>query len=134
MGEFSDRLIPTYVRTPRNKYADHAVAFINNLTHTGDYSGEPFQLRPWEERIVRLIFGTRDRQKQQRLFQRVFLLLPTGNGKTELCAAILLYCLFTWGAGQQIYSAALDVGQASLIFQAARQMVEATDTLAAFAR
>ncbi len=108
------------MRIPHNKNADHAVRFKNNLTHTGDFSGQPFNLRPWRENIVRLIFGTRDRKTQLRTFQRVFVLLPTGNGKTELYAAILLFCLFTFPPGQQIYSAALDVEQASLIFKAAR--------------
>ena len=32
----------------------------------------------WQENIVRLIFGTRDRRTQLRTFQRVFILLPTG--------------------------------------------------------
>lgn len=110
-------------RIPRNKYADHAVQFIDNLSHTGDYSGEPFRLRKWQENIVRLLFGKRDKKKE-RLIQRAFLLLPRGNGKTELCAAIALYCLFTFPPGQQIVSAGSDREQAARIFDAARQMVE----------
>lgn len=110
------------MRIPRNKYADHAVAFINNLSLTGDYSGEPFKLRKWQEQIVRLIFGQRHSSK--RLIEHAFLMLPTGQGKTELCAAIALYCLMTFSRGQEIYSAAADRGQAALIFNAARQMVE----------
>ena len=40
------------------KRADHAVAFIQNLKHTkGKWDGKPFLLLPWQEQIVRDIFG-----------------------------------------------------------------------------
>lgn len=116
------------VRLPRNKAADHAVAFINNLSHTGDFSGQPFRLRRWQEQIVRRIFGTLDKNRQRQI-QRVFLLLPRGGGKTELCAAIALLCLFCFPPGQQILSAGSDREQAARIFDAARQMVEADEFL-----
>lgn len=107
---------------PKNKYAEHAVKFVNNMTHTGDHSGDPFCLRDWQEDIVRLLFGQRGGDK--RIIENAFLFLPSGSGKTELCAAIALYCLLTFPPGQEVYSAAVDSGQAGLIFNAARQMVE----------
>lgn len=110
------------MRTPRNKYANHAVDFINNLSLTGDYSGEPFILRKWQEQIIRLIFGQQHQNK--RLIEHVFLMLPTSNGKTELCAAVAIYCLLTFPPGQEIYSAGCDSNQAALIFNSARQMIE----------
>lgn len=38
--------------------ADRAVAFIENLCHTkGKWAGNPFFLLPWQEQIVRDLFG-----------------------------------------------------------------------------
>jgi len=115
------------MRVPKNKSANHSVNFINCLSHTGDYSGQPFQLRRWQESIIRQIFGTLKDGKRK--YRRVFLFLPRGNGKTELCAAIALYCLITFPPGQQIFSCGSDREQAARIFDAARQMVENDGTL-----
>ena len=39
--------------------ADHAVDFINCLKHTkGRWRGVPFELLPWQDRIIRDVFGT----------------------------------------------------------------------------
>ena len=39
--------------------ADRAVLFINQLKHTkGEWYGKSFDLLPWQEQIVREIFGT----------------------------------------------------------------------------
>jgi phage terminase large subunit-like protein len=49
--------------------ADHAVAFINQLTHTkGEWAGKPFELFDWQEQIVRDIFGIVDRETGYRQF------------------------------------------------------------------
>ena len=38
--------------------ADRAVAFIENLRHTkGKWAGKKFLLLPWQEQIIRDIFG-----------------------------------------------------------------------------
>ena len=40
------------------KKADRAVTFIQNLCHTkGKWAGQKFLLLPWQEQIVRDIFG-----------------------------------------------------------------------------
>ena len=39
--------------------AVHAVQFINCLKHTkGRWRGEPFNLLPWQDKIIRDVFGT----------------------------------------------------------------------------
>ena len=103
--------------------ADRAVRFINLLTHTGDFNGEPFALRPWQINVIRSLFGTL-RPDGLRQYRRAFLALPRKQGKTELAAAILLYLLLGTGRkGQQIYSASGDHKQAALIFRAAASMI-----------
>jgi phage terminase large subunit-like protein len=100
-----------------------AVRFVNNLSHTGDFLGTPFELRPWQESILRRLFGTL-RPDGLRRYRKAFLALPRKQGKTELAAAILLYLLLGTGKrGQMLYSASGDRAQASLIFKAAASMV-----------
>jgi phage terminase large subunit-like protein len=108
---------------------NRAVRFVNNLTHTGDFSGEPFRLRPWQADIVRRLFGT-VRPDGQRQYRKAFLALPRKQGKTELAAAILLYLLLSSGKkDQRFYSASGDRAQAALIFRAAASMVRNDPTL-----
>lgn len=39
--------------------ADHAVDFINCLKHTkGRWRGVPFELLPWQDEIIRTLYGT----------------------------------------------------------------------------
>lgn len=53
---------PSRFMLPTSHYdkskADRAVAFIENLKHTkGKWAGKRFWLLPWQEQIVRDIFG-----------------------------------------------------------------------------
>lgn len=114
--------------------ADRAVAFINNLTHTKGqrWAGKPFNLRPWQEQeIVRPLFGTL-REDGLRQYRTCFVMLPRKNGKSELAAAIALYCLIGENEpGGEIYSAAADRDQASIVFNVAAQMVRNDPDLSA---
>jgi phage terminase large subunit-like protein len=103
--------------------AREPIAFINSLTHTkGSFAGQPFNLRPWQRRIVRRLFKKRPDGRRQ--YRTALLMLPRKNGKTELAAAVALYGLLADGeAGAEVYSAAADKDQASLVFGVAAQMV-----------
>lgn len=106
--------------------------FINNLTHSsGDSARDPFALRPWQEQIVRKLFGTL-KKDGKRQYRTCLLMLPRKNGKSELAAALALYGLLGDGekAGQ-VYSAAADRDQAALVFNAALAMVRADPELEA---
>src|SRR5262245_24365382 len=99
------------------------IAFINGLTHTkGAFAGQAFNLRPWQKRIVRQLF--KKRKDGRRQYRTCLLMLPRKNGKTELAAAVALYGLLADGEiGAEVYSAAADRDQASLVFGVAAQMV-----------
>lgn len=99
------------------------VWFINNLTHAkGEAGGRPFNLRPWQKAIVQSLF--KRRRDGLRQYRTALLMLPRKNGKTELAAAIALYGLLADGEiGAEVYSAAADKDQASLVFQVAAQMI-----------
>ena len=120
------------IKAPRNKYADHAVNFISNLTLVGDYSGLPFKLIPEHEVIIRKIFGTRDKQGRLQ-YRKVLLYIPRKNSKTTLATAILLYSLLGLGRkGQQILSCAADREQAAIVYRTAEQMIEQDEYLQQF--
>jgi len=104
--------------------ASTKVAIINRLTHTkGPFAGQPFRLRRWQEhRIIRPLFAT-DAAGLRR-YRTCLLMMPRKNGKTELAAALAIDGLmFDGEQGGEVYSAAADKDQASLVFNVAAQMI-----------
>lgn len=116
---------------PISKAAERAVSFIQNLKHTkGDWGGKPFKLMPWQrDEIVAPLFGTLN-PDGTRQYRFCYVEIPRKNGKSELGAAIALYLLFAdEEIGADVYSAAGEKGQASLIFNVAAQMVRQSPAL-----
>ncbi|MBY5022850.1 terminase large subunit [Streptococcus phage phi-SsuFJSM8_rum] len=105
--------------------ADRAVTFINNLSHTkGKWAGKRFDLLPWQEQIVRDLFGI-VKEDGNRQFLTAYIEIPKKNGKSELAAAIALYLLYADNeASAEVYGAACDRNQASIVFDVAKQMVQ----------
>ena len=89
--------------------ADMAVEFIEGLKHTkGKWEGKPFFLLPWQEQIIRDIFGIVDKDGL-RQFRQAYVEIPKKNGKSELAAAIALYLLFFDDEpNAEVYGAASD--------------------------
>ena len=110
--------------------ADYVVAFIECLCHTkGRWAGKPFYLMPWQEQIVRDIFGTL-KADGHRQFTTAYIEIPKKNGKSELAAAIALYLLFGDGeASPEVYGAAADRAQASIVMDVAATMTKMTPAL-----
>ena len=112
--------------------ADRAVQFIENyLCHTkGErYYRQPFKLAAWQREPVRKIFGTVD-DDGHRVIRQVYWETPKKNGKSQLAAAIALYLLYAdREMGGEIYGAAADRDQASIVFQLAASMVRANRKL-----
>jgi phage terminase large subunit-like protein len=100
-----------------------AVRLINQLTHTkGKFAGKSFDLRPWQERIVKKLFTTKKDGLRQ--YRTCLLMLPRKNGKSELAAALaIFFLLFDGEIGAEVYSAASDKDQAALVFNVAAQMI-----------
>jgi len=115
--------------------ADHAVAFIEQLQHTkGEWAGKPFFLLPWQETIVRDLFGV-IKPNGARQFNHCFVEICKKSGKSELAAAIALYLLCADGEeGAEIYGVANDRKQASIVFDVACQMVKRQPTLNKFCK
>ena len=72
------------------KKARRVVRFIECLKHTkGEFHGKPFKLLPWQEKIIRDVFGTvRDDDPDNAAVQsRRISKYRKKNGKSELGAA-----------------------------------------------
>jgi len=105
--------------------AKRTINFINQLKHTkGRWRGVPFDLLPWQDKIVRDIFGT-VKQSGFRQYNTAYVEIPKKNGKSELAAAVALYLTCgdnEWGA--EVYGCASDRQQASIVFDVAVEMVD----------
>ena len=105
--------------------AQHAVDFIRCLKHTkGQWRGVPFDLLPWQDEIIRDLFGT-VKETGYRRYNTAYIEIPKKNGKSELAAAVAL--LMTCGDGEwgaEVYGCASDRQQASIVFDVAVDMVD----------
>ncbi len=64
-----------------NVKAQRAVSFINLLKHTkGRWHGQPFDLLPWQDKIVRDIFGS-IKDNGYRQYNTAYVEIPKKNGK-----------------------------------------------------
>lgn len=104
--------------------------FPRYLTHTkGRWAGSPFTLLDWQKDIIGKIFGT-VREDGTRQYRRVYVEVPKKQGKSEIGAGIALRLLFADNEpGAEIYSAAADRDQASIVFNVAAAMVRNSPAL-----
>ena len=125
---------PTRFMLPTSHYdkakADRAVKFIENLRHTkAKWAGKRFWLLPWQETLVRDIFGT-VKEDGTRQFRTAYVEICKKVGKSERAAAIALYLLYADNEpSAEVYGAAADRQQASIVFDVAKRMVELTPAL-----
>lgn len=107
-------------------FGERAVTFLRNLRHP-KAQGRRFKLDRWQERIVRAIYGPRH-DDGTRIVKTAVLLLPRGNRKTALSAALAL--LHTVGPekvpGGEVLSAASDQKQAKLAFYESLGIIQST--------
>ena len=112
--------------------AERVVRFIECLKHTkGEFHGKSFKLLPWQEKIIRDVFGTTDDDDPtKRQYTTAYVEIPKKQGKSELGAAIALNMLVNdneWKA--EVYSCASDRQQAAIVFDVAVDMVRQNPTL-----
>ena len=125
---------PTKFMLPTSHYdaakADRAVKFIEMLRHTkGKWAGKRFWLLPWQEQLVRDLFGI-VKPDGNRQFRTAYIEIGKKNGKSELAAAVALYLLYADNEpSAEVYGAAADRQQASIVFDVAHQMVNMAPAL-----
>lgn len=105
--------------------------FARFLRHSkGEWAGQPFKLMDWQrEDVITPLFGWK-RPDGARRFRIAHIELPKKNGKSSLGAAIGIFLLVGDGEpGPEVYSAATDRDQASIVHGEAIHMVEASPQL-----
>jgi phage terminase large subunit-like protein len=101
---------------------------------TGSFAGQPFKLLPWQRELLvdayRLEEGPGGWRRKHRM---AVVCIARKNGKSTIAAAIMLYHLIAdrADAQRQIIAAANDRNQARMVFDAAKQMVNASPKLSA---
>ncbi|MDX3975795.1 terminase large subunit [Shinella sp.] len=124
-------------------YGERAVRFLRGLRHPkSNAPGNAFQLDKWQERIVRRIYGPRytedvftngvlEFRRGDRIVRTVAMMLPRGNRKTSLGAALAL--LHTIGPENlprgECMVAASDRSQARIAFLEAMSIIDAEERL-----
>jgi len=105
--------------------ANRYVSFIESLKHVeGEWAGKPIILEPDQKQIVRELFGTLNADGL-RQYRMGYISVPRKWGKSTLAAAILLaILLLDHEIGAQIYLAAADRDNASIIFRMIAQMAQ----------
>lgn len=112
-------------------YGQRAVDFFGILRHPKSrLSGRAFELPKWQERIVRAIYGP-CHEDGRRIVRTVVILLPRGNRKTSLGAALGL--LHTIGpekvpGGESIFAAS-DRKQARIAYDEAMGIIRADERI-----
>jgi phage terminase large subunit-like protein len=112
------------------KRVKRVIDFIQELTiPSGKGAGKRFKLRPFQIQFIEDVYG--NVEDGVRITRRAVLSIARKNGKTALIAALALVHLVGPEAEQngEIYSAANDREQASIIFKYARQLIELNEEL-----
>ena len=105
--------------------AQRAVKFFQHLRHTkGRFYGQPFELLPWQDGLIRDVYGTVNGNGFRKI-KTVYLEIPKKNGKSELAAGAGLYHTFADGERNgEVYGCAADRSQASIVFDVAVDMID----------
>ena len=105
--------------------------FRKFLRHSkGQFANQPFELLDWQwHNIIAPAFGWM-RPDGTRRFRRMGIAIPKKNGKSALLSGLGLYLLIGDGEpGAEVYTAAADRNQASIIYNEACAMVRKSPAL-----
>jgi phage terminase large subunit-like protein len=115
--------------------AQHAVDFFHDyLRHSkGRWAGEPFRLLDWQRvDIIEELFGWLRVKNGFRRYRLGYIEVPKKNGKSTLLSGIGTYLLAADGEpGAEVYGAAVDRNQASIVYNEAAECVRRSPLLAA---
>jgi phage terminase large subunit-like protein len=108
------------------EYVEHVLDFVSVLKHTkGPDAGKPIVLEPFQVLLLCGIYGFRHKKDhEKRMTTDVIVFIPRKAGKSTLTAVIGLYELAFNEAGAEVFTLATNREQATIVFDAARSMVE----------
>lgn len=110
--------------TPRSTGADQLRLFAEKYLAVphGKGAGRGLRLRPWQVEMCRTLYAPG--------VDLACWVIPRGNGKSGLAAAIALHHVFMWGYGARCAIVAQDERSALRLLKTAATMVELNDDLA----
>jgi phage terminase large subunit-like protein len=139
IDEYKPYALPTDETAIANGcYYNHKLAvakskfFTKFLRHSkGEWAGKPFELLAWQlERVIYPLFGWM-RPDGTRRFRKMGIWCAKKNGKSALASGLQAYFAFADGEmGAEVYVAASDKNQASIVFDETANMIEASPELA----
>ena len=108
------------------EYVEHVLDFVGMLKHTkGPDTGQPIVLEPFQVLLLCGIYGFRyKKDHEKRMTTDVIVFIPRKAGKSTLTAVIDLYELAFNEGGAEVFTLATNREQASIVFDAARSMIE----------
>ncbi|MCH8851724.1 MAG: terminase large subunit [Planctomycetes bacterium] len=112
--------------------AKKAIRFFEcELCHVkGELARTPFYLERWQQAVIGNLFGWK-RPDGTRRYRQCLFFVARKNGKTPMAAGIILYTLFEDAEPcAELYGAASEYKQASLVFEHVRGMIAANPDLA----
>jgi phage terminase large subunit-like protein len=134
LGNYARLAVERHLNDLKNKdweytyseaHAKRAFGFISALRHTkGEFAGQRFNIQPFQEFFIKVLFGWQ-RKDGGRRFRKAYLEIARKNGKTELAAAIAVYCFLCDNeTGAEVYTAATTRDQARIAFDTAKVMLK----------
>ena len=108
------------------EYVEHVLNFVAILVHTkGPDAGKQIVLEPFQIFLICGIYGFRHKKDHtKRMTTDVIVFIPRKAGKSTLTAIMGLYELAFNEAGAEVFTLATNREQASIVFDAARSMIE----------
>jgi phage terminase large subunit-like protein len=127
--------VETTERPPRQRqllhgYGEVVTRFAEEwvVQTKGRWAGHALKLEPWQQDFLDELFLVD--QDGRRVYREALLGLARKNGKSTLSSALALYMLLAAGEqGPEVYSAASSKDQARIVFNQARESVEASPRL-----
>jgi phage terminase large subunit-like protein len=108
-----------------DRHANRVLAFIERacVIPSGKGAGGSFKLRGWQRDLICPLYGTLN-EDGTRQYRTAYISMARKNGKSTLLACLALYHCFADGEQMgQVILAANDRAQASIVFDAAAQIV-----------
>lgn len=112
--------------------ADRPIKFLEKFCRhiEGELQGQLVQMTPFWRETVRDIYGWKKKSDGRRRYRYIYIEIPKKNAKSFIMSGLGLYMTCADGEpGAKVFALAGDKDQARIIFNAAKQMVEADKTL-----
>jgi phage terminase large subunit-like protein len=115
---------------------EHVIEFFKFLRHSkGEWAGQCFELAPWQQFFLWVLFGWKRSDDNCRRFRVAYAEIARKNGKSTLASGVGLYLFVADGEpGAEVYTAATKRDQARIVHGEAVRMIKASPELRARVR